>query len=87
VAEPIGADVTLVPLPLPADTAYLWDLYVLPTERSNGRAIAPSNQASRRTRQKSGPGARIVGGLRYLELITRMYIRYTPWAGPLEQTF
>lgn len=36
VAERIGPDVTQVPFSLPADAAYLWDLYVLPTERSNG---------------------------------------------------
>lgn len=108
VAERVGPDVTLVPLPLPDDAAYLWDLYVLPTERSNGigsalasarlrtarecgfregwRTIAPSNRASLRTLAKSGPGARIVGELRYLKLLTRMYIRFTPWTGPTEQT-
>jgi GNAT superfamily N-acetyltransferase len=36
VAEWVGPDVTLVPLPLPPDAAYLWDLYVVPAERSNG---------------------------------------------------
>jgi GNAT superfamily N-acetyltransferase len=28
--------VSLCPLPLPADAAYLWDLYVVPAERSSG---------------------------------------------------
>jgi GNAT superfamily N-acetyltransferase len=36
VAERMGPDVSQVPLRLPADAAYLWDLYVLPAERSNG---------------------------------------------------
>ena len=36
VAERVGPDVTACPLTLPADAAYLWDLYVVPGERSNG---------------------------------------------------
>ncbi|MBA3346492.1 MAG: GNAT family N-acetyltransferase [Gemmatimonadales bacterium] len=36
VADRIGSDVSLCPLPLPAHAAYLWDLYVLPSERSSG---------------------------------------------------
>ncbi len=36
VAERIGPDVTACPLALPAHAAYLWDLYVVPAERSNG---------------------------------------------------
>ena len=36
VAERIGPDVTACPLALPAYAAYLWDLYVVPAERSNG---------------------------------------------------
>jgi GNAT superfamily N-acetyltransferase len=100
VAERIGPDVTLVPLALPPFAAYLWDLYVLPAERSNGigsalasarcqlarargfregwRTIAPSNHASLRTLHRSGPEARIVGYVRYVKLITRMYTRFTP---------
>jgi GNAT superfamily N-acetyltransferase len=100
VAEWVGPDVTLVPFPLPSSAAYLWDLYVLPAERSNGigsalasarcqlarargfhegwRAIAPSNRASLRTLDRSGPGARIVGQVRYVKLISRMYTRFTP---------
>ncbi len=36
VAERIGPDVTACPLALPPHAAYLWDLYVVPAERSNG---------------------------------------------------
>ncbi|MBA3522224.1 MAG: GNAT family N-acetyltransferase [Gemmatimonadales bacterium] len=52
VADRIGPDVTLCPLPLPADAAYLWDLYVLPSERSNGigSALARARLAVARAR-------------------------------------
>ena len=36
VAECLGPDVTVCPLAMPADAAYLWDLYVIPSERSSG---------------------------------------------------
>jgi GNAT superfamily N-acetyltransferase len=36
IAERIGPDVTACPLDLPPHAAYLWDLYVVPAERSNG---------------------------------------------------
>jgi GNAT superfamily N-acetyltransferase len=36
VAERIGPDVTICPLELPPYASYLWDLYVVPEERSNG---------------------------------------------------
>jgi GNAT superfamily N-acetyltransferase len=36
VAPDIGPDVTACPLALPPHAAYLWDLYVVPEERSNG---------------------------------------------------
>jgi GNAT superfamily N-acetyltransferase len=36
VAETIGPDVTACPLAMPPYAAYLWDLYVIPAERSNG---------------------------------------------------
>jgi GNAT superfamily N-acetyltransferase len=100
VAERVGEDVTLVPLPLPADAAYLWDLYVVPAERCNGigsalagarceiarargfregwRTIKPTNHASIRTLMRSGPGARIVGEMRYVKLITRIHARFIP---------
>lgn len=36
VAERIGPDVTACPFTMPPYAAYLWDLYVVPAERSNG---------------------------------------------------
>ncbi len=36
VATSLGPDVTVCPLVLPSYAAYLWDLYVVPAERSNG---------------------------------------------------
>jgi GNAT superfamily N-acetyltransferase len=101
VAETIGPDVTLCEFPLPSYAAYLWDLYVLPTERCNGigsalatarlraarargyregwRMIAPTNQASLRTLEKSGSGVRVVGRLWFCKILTRMYIRLDGW--------
>ena len=35
-SERVGPDVTVCPLPLPAHAAYLYDLYVVPSERSSG---------------------------------------------------
>jgi GNAT superfamily N-acetyltransferase len=100
VAERVGPDVTLVPLPLPEDGAYLWDLYVIPGERCNGigsalasarcqvarargfregwRTIKPDNHASIKTLIRSAPGARVVGEMRYVKVITRMYARFIP---------
>ena len=100
VAEQVGSDVTAVPLSLPPDAAYLWDLYVMPAERCNGigsalasarcriarsrgfregwRMIAPTNHASVRTLVKSGPGARVVGEIHFVKLISRMFARFTP---------
>jgi ribosomal protein S18 acetylase RimI-like enzyme len=100
VAERTGPDVTVCPLPLPPHAAYLWDLYVLPEERSNGigsalatarmlkarelgfregwRMISPSNAPSLRTLAKSGNGARIVGELRYVKLLSRVHSRFIP---------
>lgn len=40
VAAEIQPEVTLCPLDLPAHAAYLWDLYVLPTERRSGLGSA-----------------------------------------------
>lgn len=103
VAEQIGPDVTLWPVPFhfPGDAAYLWNLYVLPSERSNGigsalakarlqvarergfregwRMVAPSNGASLRTVQKSNEATRVVGELRFVELFSRSYARFTPY--------
>jgi GNAT superfamily N-acetyltransferase len=100
VAEQVGPDVTLVPLPMPAGAAYLWDLYVVPGERCNGigsalasarcqiarvrgfregwRTIKPDNYASIKTLIRSAPGVRIVGEMRYVKVITRMYARFIP---------
>lgn len=102
VAERIGPDVTLVPLMMPTDAAYLWDLYVLPAERCNGigsalasarcrlarglgfregwRMIEPANHASIQTLVRSGPGARVVGEMRYIKIGSRLNCRFTPAA-------
>jgi GNAT superfamily N-acetyltransferase len=96
-----GPDVTVCPLPLPAHAAYLYDLYVVPAERSSGvgsalvsarlrlarergftegwRMIAVGNRASFRTVDKtSGAGTRVVGEMRYLKLLDRIYPRFSP---------
>lgn len=92
ISERISHAIERHPIPLPADAAYGWNLFVIPTERSSGvgsallaarhwnarnrgfrvmwRAIDPENQASRRTVQKAWtPGSRIVGELRYVNLL------------------
>ncbi len=51
VATWIGPDVTACPLALPADAAYLWDLYVLPGERSNGVGSALASARIRTARE------------------------------------
>ena len=103
VAEVIGPDVAIWPLPLevPERTAYLWKLYVVPSERCNGigsalakarlqlarelgfrqawRMVAPSNAASLRTVQKSATGTRVVGKIRFVQLLNRTYTRFTPY--------
>ena len=43
VAEWIGPDVSTYPLALPPHAAYLWDLYVVPAERSSGVGSALSS--------------------------------------------
>ena len=102
VAHPIGPDVALWPLPFafPSSAAYLWNLYVLPSERSTGigsalaaarlrlardaglqegwRMVAPSNAPSLRTVQKSTAGTRVVGELRFIQLLGRNFARFTP---------
>jgi ribosomal protein S18 acetylase RimI-like enzyme len=102
VADEIGPDVTLWPFPIefPRSAAYLWNLYVLPSERSSGigsalaearlrlareqgfhegwRMVAPSNTASLRTVQKSARGARVVGEIRFVELLNRTYAQFRP---------
>ena len=101
-ADEIGPDVVLWPLPLelPAVAAYLWNLYVLPAERSNGigsalanarlrlareegfregwRMVSPSNEPSLRTVRKSASGTRVVGEIRFVQLLGRTYARFTP---------
>jgi ribosomal protein S18 acetylase RimI-like enzyme len=101
-ADQIGPDVVVWPLPLefPASAAYLWNLYVLPTERSNGigsalararlrlakekgfregwRMVSPSNEPSLRTVRKSASGTRVVGEIRFVQLLGRSYARFIP---------
>lgn len=55
VAERIGPDVTACPLAMPPHAAYLWDLYVVPAERSNGVGSA---LASARVQLARGLGFR-----------------------------
>ena len=105
VAASLSPDVTSCPLELPPDAAYLWDLYVIPAERSNGvgsalasariqvarecgfregwRMISPANAASLRTLPKSGAPTRVVGELRLIKILSRVYARFTPAAIPL----
>jgi GNAT superfamily N-acetyltransferase len=52
VAERVGPDVMACPLPLPADAAYLWDLYVVPEERSNGIGSALASARIRTARER-----------------------------------
>ncbi len=104
IAGHAGPDVTFWPLPfgLPANAAYLWNLYVLATERSAGigsalaqarlqfarergfeegwRMVAPANTASLRTVRKSAAGTRVVGQVRFVQLLNRAYGRFTPSA-------
>jgi GNAT superfamily N-acetyltransferase len=51
VAERIGSDVTECELALPAHAAYLWDLYVIPSERSNGVGSALASARVRTARE------------------------------------
>ncbi len=51
VAEQIGPDVTACELALPPHAAYLWDLYVIPSERSNGVGSALAGARIRRARE------------------------------------
>ncbi|MGZ8391256.1 MAG: N-acetyltransferase family protein [Gemmatimonadales bacterium] len=100
VTERLGPDVTACEFELPPHAAYLWDLYVIPSERSSGvgtalasarlrtaralgfsegwRMIAPSNGASLRTLVRTGSGTRVVGELRFVKVLSRMRVRFTP---------
>ena len=48
--------------------------------REGWRTIAPSNRASLRTLQKSGGETRVVGTLRFVKVLARVFVRYTPRA-------
>jgi GNAT superfamily N-acetyltransferase len=50
--------------------------------RQTWQMIAPSNHASLRTLAKSGRDPRVVGELRFLQLLTRAYVRFTPALEP-----
>lgn len=52
VAETVGPDVTACPFSLPPDAAYLWDLYVVPGERSSGVGSALASARMRTARQR-----------------------------------
>ncbi len=103
-SDRVGPDVTICPLPLPPNAAYLYDLYVVPAERGSGvgsalvsarlrlarergftegwRMIAVGNRASLRTVDKTaGVGTRVVGEMRYLKLLDRIYPRFSPAPG------
>jgi GNAT superfamily N-acetyltransferase len=51
VAARLGPDVTVCPLVLPPYAAYLWDLYVVPSERSNGIGSALASARVRKARE------------------------------------
>jgi GNAT superfamily N-acetyltransferase len=51
VAERIAPDVSVCPLALPPYAAYLWDLYVVPEERSNGVGSALASARIRKARE------------------------------------
>ena len=52
VAERLGPDVTACPLELPQEAAYLWDLYVIPSERSSGVGSALASARIRIARER-----------------------------------
>jgi GNAT superfamily N-acetyltransferase len=51
VADRLGPDVTACEFPLPAHAAYLWDLYVIPSERSSGVGSALAAARIQRARE------------------------------------
>jgi GNAT superfamily N-acetyltransferase len=102
-ADRFSSDMTATacPLALPPTATYLWNLYVIPSERSRGvgaalvsarlrlardrglregwTMIAPSNHPSLRAIAKTGgPNTRVIGELRYLKLLTRVYGQFRP---------
>jgi GNAT superfamily N-acetyltransferase len=52
VALRMEPEVSLCPVPLPADAAYLWDLYVVPAERSSGVGSALAGARLRLARER-----------------------------------
>jgi GNAT superfamily N-acetyltransferase len=77
VAEQIGPDVTACPLAMPPYAAYLWDLYVVPGERSNGVGSA---LASARVQLARGLGFR--EGWRMIAPANRASLRTLAKTGP-----
>ncbi|HEY8259453.1 MAG TPA: GNAT family N-acetyltransferase [Gemmatimonadales bacterium] len=51
-SEHVGPDVTICPLPLPSHAAYLYDLYVVPAERSSGVGSALVSARLRLARER-----------------------------------
>jgi GNAT superfamily N-acetyltransferase len=61
VAERLGPDVTVCPLDLPQEAAYLWDLYVIPSERGSGVGSALASGRIRIARERGyGEGWRMI---------------------------
>jgi len=100
----LAPEVSILPIPLPSDAAYLWDLYVIPSERSTGigsalvaarlrlareagfklgwRAVLPTNAPSLRTVDKTAGNGRVLGEVRYVKVLSRMFASYAPTAEP-----
>jgi len=63
VAARMEPEVSLCPVPLPADAAYLWDLYVVPAERSSGVGSALASARLRVARERGyREGWRMIAG-------------------------
>jgi GNAT superfamily N-acetyltransferase len=54
--------------------------------REGWRMIAPSNRPSLRTLHRTGEEIRIVGELRFIKVLRRMHVRFTPQAGPPQRS-
>jgi len=97
VAERLGPDVTLCPIPLPSDAAYLWDLYVVPSERGNGVGTALAAARLRAARDRgfregwrmitpgNGASLRTLRSGRALRVVGE--IRFVQFAGILRARF
>jgi len=46
--------------------------------REGWRMVSPSNEPSLRTVRKSARGTRVVGEIRFVQLLSRAYVRFTP---------